>query len=312
MSDIYSSQMEKMQNKKYISRIGWSLTALMIFSQIGAAVVQLICKLLFRGLVETSIFNFIVSTLPIYFIAFPIFMLIIGKLPKISEQKKSRLTAIQFMRILIICFGALYIFNFLGIGVNYLISLLKGSEIINPLENLLNRVNILETLVFAGIIAPIMEEIIFRKVLLSRLRKFGDLFSIFLSALAFGMFHGNLSQFFYAFALGCIFAYTVVRTETIKYSIILHMIVNIFGSVIAPEIALKNNILLTSLMGLFIITVIIASIILVINNRKNIIFENGYVKLTKKEQFGLMFSNSGMVVYTILFILLIVSVIVSI
>lgn len=309
MSELYNLPIEKMKNRKAISRIGWALVALMLFSQIGAVIVMIICKLFFKSFTETSVYNFIISTLPIYFIAFPIFFLIIRKVPKKDIAIKSKLTAIEFMKILIISFGALYIFNFLGTGINFIISVLKGSPVVNPLADLLGKVNVFETLIFVGILAPIMEEIIFRKVFLSRLLKFGDFFGIFLSALAFGMFHGNLSQFFYAVALGCIFAYTVVKTGTIKYSIILHISVNIFGSVITPQIALTNNIILTSLIGIFVITVVTASIILSINDRKNIVLENNNFYLTKKEQFGIMFENSGMIVYTILFILIVISVI---
>lgn len=311
MGEFYNLQIEKMQNKKAISKIGWALTALMIFSQIGGIIVSAVCKLFFKNFTQTSVYNFVVSTVPIYFIALPIFWLIIRKMPKESIGEKSELTINQFIKILVISFGTLYIFNFLGVGINSLISMLKGSEVVNPLSDLLSKVNAIEALIFAGILAPIMEEIIFRKILLSRLRRFGDFFSIFLSAIAFGMFHGNLSQFFYAFALGCIFAYTVVKTGTIKYSIMLHMSVNIFGSVIVPQISLSNNIILTSLMGLLVIFFIVKSIILIVDGKKSIVLEGNLMDLSKKQQIGFMFKNSGMIAYTILSILLVVLVIIA-
>ncbi|OOM75567.1 type II CAAX endopeptidase family protein [Clostridium sp. BL-8] len=309
MSDLYDIQMEKKQNRKVMNRIGWALTALVVFSQVGAVIVSILCKIFFRSLTKTSVFNFIAGTLPIYFIGLPIFWLILRKIPKENTAEKSSLTIIQLIKILIISFGTMYIFNILGVGINFLISLLKGSPIDNPLNDLLSKVNILETLFFVGILAPIMEEVIFRKILLSRLRRFGDSFSIFLSALAFGMFHGNLSQFFYAVALGCILGYTVVRTGTIKYSIILHMCINIFGSVIIPEVSLMNNIILTAIVSMLVVVSMSAGVVLFILNRDEIILENSTLNLTKIEKFGLVIKNPGMILYTILFILLVIMVI---
>lgn len=311
MSEFNYLSMERRSGRKTISRIGWALVALMFCSQIGALIIIGICKKLFPELTHTSIYNFLVSILPMYCIGLPIFLLIIRKVPKENINKKSNLTIIQFIKFLIISFAAMYVFNMLGMGINFGISILKGSHVVNPLTNLLSKVNIFEIVFFVGILAPIMEEIIFRKILLSRLRKFGDFISIFLSALAFGMFHGNLSQFFYAFALGCIFAYIVVKTGTIKYTIILHMIINLFGSVIVIKITQMQNIFLTTVFGLFILTLTIAGIILFILNVSKVNVRNDNINITKKEQFGLMFKNSGMIVYSISFVFLVAMVIIA-
>lgn len=311
MNEFYNVEVEEKMNRKIISTIGWALSALVVFSQIGGIIVAIICEKFIPDLAKSSIYNFIVSILPIYLIALPIFLLIIRKIPKYDINEKSNLTIVEFIKVLIISFGAMYIFNLLGVGVNFLISLLKGSEVANPLADLLSKVNLLESLIFVGILAPIMEELIFRKILLSRLRKFGDSFSIFFSALAFGMFHGNLSQFFYAVALGCILGYIVVKTGTIKYSIALHMCINIFGSVVIPGIVSMNNIIATEIIGFVYIFIIIGSIVLFINNKKNIVLDDNCISLTKKEKFKLMFANAGMIIYTILFFLLITIVIIE-
>lgn len=311
MSEIDYLKMEKVANRKKISRIGWALAALIFFSQIGAILIVNICKRLLPELTQISMYNFIVSTVPIYCIGLPIFVLIIRKVPKENISEKSNLTIIEFIKIIIISFAAMYVFNMVGGIVNLGISALKGSNVINPLNNLLSKVNIYETTFFVGILAPIMEEIIFRKILLSRLRKFGDFISIFLSALAFGMFHGNLSQFFYAFALGCILAYLVIKTGTIKYSIILHMIINLFGSVIVLQITLMQNVLLTMIFIAFVFIIMILGIVLFCLNINKVNLKNDGINITKKEQFGLMFKNSGMIVYSILCTILVMIVIMA-
>jgi 1,4-dihydroxy-2-naphthoate octaprenyltransferase len=44
----------------------------------------------------------------------------------------------------------------------------------------------------------------------------------------------NVQQFFLCFGIGLIFAYVYTRTGRLRYSILLHGILNFFGSVIAP------------------------------------------------------------------------------
>ena len=50
----------------------------------------------------------------------------------------------------------------------------------------------------------------------------------------FALFHLNLFQFFYAFGLGLMFGYVYMRTSQLRYSIVMHMIINFNGSVLAP------------------------------------------------------------------------------
>ena len=54
----------------------------------------------------------------------------------------------------------------------------------------------------ACIIGPLCEELVFRGLLAGRLARYGQKPGAFISALLFGLYHANLEQFFYAFALG--------------------------------------------------------------------------------------------------------------
>ena len=83
-----------------------------------------------------------------------------------------------------------------------------------------------------GILAPIFEELIFRKLLIDRLIKHGEFVAIVTSGLMFGLFHGNFQQFFFAAFLGCLWAFVYIRTGRIRYTIMMHMVVNISTSAI--------------------------------------------------------------------------------
>ena len=67
---------------------------------------------------------------------------------------------------------------------------------------------------------------------MDRLIKYGEFIAIFTSGLMFGLFHGNFQQFFFAFALGLLFAFVYARTGRIRYTIGLHMAINMTTSVI--------------------------------------------------------------------------------
>lgn len=83
-----------------------------------------------------------------------------------------------------------------------------------------------------GILAPIFEELIFRKLVIDHLIKYGEFVAILTSGLMFGLFHGNFQQCFFATFLGWLWAFVYVRTGRIHYTIMMHMIVNMSTSAI--------------------------------------------------------------------------------
>ena len=72
----------------------------------------------------------------------------------------------------------------------------------------------------------LVEEILFRGVLYSRLRKANPIKGILLSALLFGIAHMNFQQFSYAFFLGIVFGCLLEATDSIFATITAHMIFN--------------------------------------------------------------------------------------
>ena len=53
------------------------------------------------------------------------------------------------------------------------------------------------------------------------------------SGLMFGLFHGNLNQFVYAFVLGLFLAFLYVKTGNLKITIALHMMINFVGGIVS-------------------------------------------------------------------------------
>lgn len=81
-----------------------------------------------------------------------------------------------------------------------------------------------------GILAPLVEEVVFRGAVLRRLlQAFGGKLhwlAIFISAVLFGLVHGNLAQFIHALILGCVLGWMYYRTQSVVPGIVLHWVNN--------------------------------------------------------------------------------------
>ncbi|BDR53573.1 hypothetical protein KIM372_14800 [Bombiscardovia nodaiensis] len=80
--------------------------------------------------------------------------------------------------------------------------------------------------VYASFFGPIVEEIIFRGVIMNALKRYGKVFAIVTSAAMFGFFHADLSQGLFAFCVGLVLGY-VACEYSIFWSMLLHIVNNL-------------------------------------------------------------------------------------
>lgn len=269
LDDLYEqSSPRMMSDKKILSLCGLYLSLMTIAIFAVQFLLIFIVGMVFPEAAEEGWFNIVLTAVGVAGVGLPVFHVLMKRIPdsEIGEQKK--LSFGQFIGFFIICIAGTYISNMVGSFINVLIELIKGLEVLNPLETFFDS-NMILAMVYAVICAPILEELIFRKILLDKLRRFGDLPAILLTGFAFGIFHFNLSQFFYATVLGVFFAYITIRTNRLRYAIILHMMVNSIGAGVAPLVSKGEN-----MVGLGLITVwlfasmIVGSILFIINVKK--------------------------------------------
>ena len=145
----------------------------------------------------------------------------------------------------------------IGLGVALVLfisfgfSLLPESllESYNQFSDMLTGDLTVVSLIYTVIAAPIVEEIIFRGLILSRLRKAMSVpIAIIISSLLFALAHGQLLWMAYAFIVGCAFAIVDVKTNTIATSVLVHMLFNLLGmtsSIWAPKPSTVLYIILT-------------------------------------------------------------------
>lgn len=83
--------------------------------------------------------------------------------------------------------------------------------------------------VYSALIPAIVEELLFRKVILERLVPFGKSFALVFSALLFSLMHCNPSQYIYAFAGGLILGKAALMTNSIFFPFVIHLSNNLLS-----------------------------------------------------------------------------------
>ncbi|MCM1418800.1 MAG: CPBP family intramembrane metalloprotease [Bacteroides sp.] len=130
-------------------------------------------------------------------------------------------------------YGIGQLVNILTIVVMYLVT--ANSDLnasLNPVMSLTapSLSSAWATFVFAALIAPVFEEFAFRGVLLQTLKPYGNGLSILFSGILFGVYHGNLSQCFYATAIGIALGYLANVTGSLVPTTVIHILVNSIAS----------------------------------------------------------------------------------
>lgn len=92
------------------------------------------------------------------------------------------------------------------------------------------------TLFFGCLLSPILEEIIFRKILFDKLPFIHPKILCFFSAFTFAIFHMNFFQFIYTFFLGFLFAVLYEKTSSLFYPALFHITSNLWGAFLFPFI----------------------------------------------------------------------------
>ena len=291
---------ERRSTRKTLTRIGLALFLAMAVAQVTSLLLTLWLQQAAPGAVENSWVLLALSTMPLYLLGIPLILLVVWKMPSLPATEETPLSAGQFIQLFIIAYAVLYISNLVSMAGIALLSVIKGSPVVNPSEALMMDLSPLASFIYVGLLAPIIEEWVFRGVLLRRLLPHGEKFAIVISALCFGLFHGNFFQMLFAFALGLVLAYAALRTGTLIYSIFIHIIVNTFNGVLLPAVMVYGGLGATALFGFVILGVVIAGVVLAIVHRKKVFFTPVPPPLTEGQRIVQTFSSPGMILYILL------------
>lgn len=125
--------------------------------------------------------------------------------------------------------------------------------------------------ILVAIVAPILEEFVFRGMIFCKLRRsFSFWPAALISAVLFGLFHMNVVQGTYAFILGIAMAYLVEHTDTILASMFLHGVLNASSYIKdgCESMLYENGIVLPTFVIIIISLVAAAALILILRTMK--------------------------------------------
>ncbi len=228
---------EKLPNlkleRRHCSNVGMALLIYAVLSLVLQFGAQMLLSEFAPAMLDIPLVFFAALLLPTYIVGTPLCALTMRFSPPDKIEKK-KLRPRQFFVALLMCFTLMYAGNLVGNLLGSLADMVfKGSS---GISDLLTNSTPLANLVFVVLLAPIVEELIFRKFIVDRLVRYGEVPAIICSGMLFGLFHGNFYQFFYAALLGIFFAFIYAKTGRIRITILLHTVVNFFGGFVAPII----------------------------------------------------------------------------
>lgn len=310
--------------RKAFSRIGWAFCAILLITTALQALWILVPRLFWgenNWATDSSWGNWIGSFAPLYMVGIPVGLWILRKLPARTPEDH-KMPWSSYWALVPICMFLMYTGSFVGTLLSLLLS---GGTAENTVAELTSDTNPLKVVVMV-ILAPLLEEYLCRKQLIDRTRQYGEKTAVLLSALIFGLLHQNLYQFFYAFALGLVFGFLYLRTGRLRYTVFLHALFNFMGAVVAPWFLslytsedLQNipvtatteellelyrdilpELLLSLLYAMILFGCFIAGLILLITERKRLIWKESEEPLSRGTVFKTVYWNAGMVLFALL------------
>lgn len=258
-------------SKRVFSRIGLALVAGYL-AMIGVGslfLVQLVSVVGLETLAKTLGPSLTILLTYVPNVAFLlVFWLVIRTIPR-SGWQGEQMSFRSLTQIFVMMYVVSSVLNLLGQAVSRAAPA-GGTEALDLISEVVTSglpIGILMTV----LIAPVVEELVFRKLMLDRIRNCGEKTAIVFSALCFGLFHGNLTQFLYAFSVGLFLGYVYCKTGKVLYTMIMHALLNLISSsimLLLPALEGGNAKLLLAATALFVLILAVSGVVQLIRHLK--------------------------------------------
>ncbi len=284
---------------------------------LGQFVLTFILYLFKIDVQKNDVAYFLVSALPMYAVGMPLSLIVFRQGRALPPDRGRRISIGAMACLLGACLSLSLVGSLLGTFANGILGFLTGKTSESPVDQLTRNTPFWLNFLLVAVAAPILEEIFYRKLVIDRLRRYGDLCAVFGSALLFGAIHTNLSQFFYALFVGIVFGWVYTYSGKLRYSILLHFLFNAFGIVSSEIVRLGGgtdvamsadrpfwlSLFLLAEEGVYLLSLvgaILAGVLLIRKLRP----QRATVSLTGKQKAFLLFLNPTLWALAVLLILL--------
>ena len=147
---------------------------------------------------------------------------------------------------------------------------------------------------------PLVEEMVFRGIVMNTLRRFGDSFALLISSLLFAFIHMNLTQMPNAFLMGLVMGYFVLCTGSLWVGVLIHAVNNslvlLLNGVLYSVPQSASVMVMLSVFSLYLIGGIIALLYLVRRHPNMFIFLRSSTLSIERKKYIVFFSAMTMVI----------------
>ncbi len=224
------------------SKLGWAFLVFLASQILLPFAAQSVLLAINPALAQSQLMGMPLIYACMYLVGFPLMLLILKNVPttpswpKVAAKKKMGFgEVLSYYPIMYFCMAVINIFAM------YLESAMGKSGTITAEDLVMSDTSQWVFFICGVILAPIMEEIIFRKLTYDKGMRYGKGLYLAWTGIAFGLFHLNFGQSLYAGVMGVLFAKIMYETGSVLYTIIIHMLVNFTGGIGIGTIILRSG-----------------------------------------------------------------------
>lgn len=293
------------------NRLGMAFIIFMASQIVLPSLVYKLFLVIAPDLAESGFFAMPLVYVCMYLIGLPLMLRTLRGIPDntvtYAQREPKKLSLLTMLALYPLTFAIMSIFSILMNLVEQLIIGKSGTVTLTDIVNA--NENAWIPFVFGVIVAPIMEELVFRRMTYKKVSGYGVGTYLVWTSIVFGLFHGNFGQAVYTSLIGVLFAVIMYQTGSVRYSIILHILLNLTAGVGMGSIILRSGNQTATIiyscytMALTVIGIIIGIVMLA---RKDSILKIGSIK-DKLLSYKAALLNPGTIIYIVICIGLIIS-----
>lgn len=149
-------------------------------------------------------------------------------------KEEKPMTPLAFLGLTCVFISGQLVFQ-LGASFQEMILNSFGLSVLEAMELATGFSDTFSMFLYSCLAAPVIEEIVFRGVVLRGLERYGRGFALLISSVFFGLFHGNIIQSPYAFVVGLVLGYVTLEYH-ICWAMLMHMINNLVLGDMIPRL----------------------------------------------------------------------------
>ena len=212
--------------RRSYGRAGTALLINTLVVQLSAIIAYLVVRELGVDLNDEQVGMELLNVALVFPVGYVVFQMVLGRNPTPKLAKAPAPEPGEVLCTFAAAVGLLYS------GSLVTQTLLAGTETHDYANEMVSEEPLWAALIFTVTLAPIIEEVLFRRLLLDRLLYLGDWSALLISSLFFGLFHTNLYQFLYAALVGLVLGYVRIMTGQMRWNILLHSAINLLCGVL--------------------------------------------------------------------------------